>query len=173
MDQPDFRKFINALNPQYRLAYKKRLTNTLTPNVHAQVEIKVKEEIASVETTTLASDAWSDDRFKAFFANSSSIIDREWQYKTFLMACSRMKSRHTAVNIFNKYKEITNKFKVNGKVTHNVTDAAANIKKASAKTSFLNKQVRDGIITEYNVQTEKSSCATIDEKMIYKLKMQH
>lgn len=164
VDHPDFRKFINTLNPQYRLAYKKRLTHTLIPKVYAQVELKVKEEISSVETTTLASDAWTDDRMKAFLANSSSIIDKDWQYKTYLMACNRIKGRHTADNIFDKYKEITNKFKVNGKVTHNVTDAAANMKKALCKTSFLNKQVRDGIICEYNSQSEKSSIITVEEE---------
>ena len=163
MDHIDFRNFINTLNPQYRLAYKKRLTNTLIPNVHAQVEFKVKEEISSVETTTLASDAWTDDRMKAFLATSSNIINDDWQYKTFLMSCSRIKGRHTAENIFSKYEEATNKFKVNDKVTHNVTDAAANMKKALGKTSFINKQVRDGIIAQYNNQNEKSSLNTIIE----------
>ena len=40
--------------------------------------MKVKEEILSVETTTLASDAWADDRMKAFYANSSSLINEQW-----------------------------------------------------------------------------------------------
>jgi hypothetical protein len=157
VDHPDFRTFINALNPQYRLSYKKRLTNNLIPKFYSQVEARVKEEINSVETTSLSSDAWTDPRSKSFFAISSSIINESWEYKTYLLACNRMKGRHTADNIFSKYKDITNTFQINDKVTHNVTDAAANMRKALNKTSFLNKQIMDGIICEYNEQLEKSS----------------
>ncbi len=108
VDHPDFRSFINTLNPQYRLSYKKRLTNNLIPKFHSQVVARVKEEINSVETTTLSSDAWTDPRSKSFFAISSSIINDSREYKTYLLACSRMKGRHTADNIFSKYKVITN-----------------------------------------------------------------
>jgi len=155
---------INTLNPQYRLSYKKRLTNNLIPKFHCQVEARVNEEINSVETTTLSSDAWTDPRSKSFFAISSSIINDSWEYKTYLLACTRMKGRHTAVNIFSKYKDITNKFEINDKVTHNVTDAAANMRNALNKTSFLNKQIVDGVISEYNEQIEKaSSLIPVDE----------
>ena len=164
VDHPDFRSFINALNPQYRLSYKKRLTNNLISKFHSQVEARVKEEINSVQTTTLSSDAWIDPRSKSFYAISSSIINDSWEYKTYLLACNRMKGRHTADNIFSKYKEITNKFEINDKVTHNVTDAAANMRKALNKTSFLNKQIVDGVISEYNEQIEKvSSLISVDE----------
>lgn len=85
----------------------------------------MKEELNNCETTTLSSDAWTDPRSKAYLANSSSLIDAHWSYKQFLLGCSRMKGRHTASNIFSKYSEITNRFRVNDKVTDNVTDAAA------------------------------------------------
>jgi hypothetical protein len=49
-------------------------------------------------------------------------------------------------------------------VTDNVTDAAANMKKALSKTSFINKQVLNGIISDYNTQTE-NTCLIIDEEL--------
>ncbi len=100
VDHQDCRNFINTLNSQYRLPYKKRLTNNLIPIVHNQVELKVKEQIASVETTTLSSDGWTDPRSKAYFSNSSNIITGDWNYFTFLLGCNRMRGRHTATNIF-------------------------------------------------------------------------
>jgi hypothetical protein len=165
VDQPDFKVFINTLNPQYRLSSKKRLTTTLIPNVHSKCAELVKEEIQNVDSTTCSSDAWTDPRTKAFYANSADIIDSQWVPKTFLLGCTRMKGRHTHDNIFCKYQELTNKFKVNGKITHNMTDAAANMKKAWGKTSFMNKRVVDGILQEYNSQMQKSfTLANIEEE---------
>jgi hypothetical protein len=76
-----------------------------------------------------------------------------------------MKGRHTATNIFSKYTEITGRFKVDDKVTDNVTDAAANMKKALGKTSFINKQILNGVISEYNSHAETASivCDNDDE----------
>jgi hypothetical protein len=155
VDHPDFRSFVNTLDPQFRLASKKRLLYNLLPNVYNRCFNYVKDEVAQVITTSLGCDAWSDPRFISFFATTSSIIDQQWNAKTFLFGCNRFKGRHTATRIFDAYTDITNQFLVNSKVTHNLTDGAANMKRALNKISFMNKTVVDGIIQNYNAANER------------------
>jgi hypothetical protein len=64
------------------------------------------------------------DRHSFNFDYNSSIKSFSFPHSR---GCTRMKGRHTHENIFCKYQELTNKFKVNGKITHNMTDAAAKI----------------------------------------------
>ena len=152
------------MDPKYRLASKRRLTGTLLPNVYEKCLFKVQEEIIAADTTVLESDAWTDDRNKAFFANTSSTINDEWVEKSFLLACKRFKGKHTGVRLFDAYKGITNQFKINNKITHNITDAAANMKRALGKTSFLNKKIIDGVIHEASNLMNKETLNPISEE---------
>ena len=139
VEHPDFRNFVDALDSKYRLASKRRLTGTLLPNVYEKCFIQVQKEIKEADTTVLESDAWTDQRSKAFFANTSSIINDDWNEKSFMLACNRFKGHHTGVRLFDAYKNVTNQFKINQKITHNITDGAANMKKARMEMRKLKK----------------------------------
>lgn len=53
VDHPDFRAFVDTLDPQFRLASKKRFLYNLLPNVYNRCFNYVKDEVAQVNTTSL------------------------------------------------------------------------------------------------------------------------
>ena len=78
-----------------------------------------------------------------------------------MLGCNRFKGHHTGTRIFDAYTSVTNKFQINSKITHNLTDGAANMKRALNKTSFMNKNIVDGIINNYTESNERQVNITI------------
>jgi hypothetical protein len=120
VDHPDFRDFVAALDPKFRLASKKRLTGNLIPFIYQKCLNKVKQQVQEANTIVLESDAWTDQRNKAFLGITSTMINENWDEKTFLLSIKRFKGQHTGVRLFDAYKSVTNEFKINNKITHNI-----------------------------------------------------
>ena len=101
---------------------------------------------------------------KAFFGLTAHTIDENWNAKSYLLGCNRIHGHHTAPNIFNSYETATNKFQINDKITHNITDNAANMVCAFKKISFMSKKVINGILHEKLDDIEKSNLEDIIEE---------
>ena len=146
VDHSDLRAFIKCLNPQYQLPSKKRLVYSLLPDLYNNCLKMVKKDLNDVSTTAVTCDAWTDPRMKAFFGITAHTIDSNWIARSYLLGCNRIHGHHTAPNIFNSYEAATNKFEINHKITHNITDNAANMVCAFKKISFMSKKVVNGIL---------------------------
>lgn len=59
----------------------------------------------------------------------------DWSLKTAMLACKRVKGRHTAENILDHFEEIKTVYNLNNKITHIVTDNASNMIAAFSKKS--------------------------------------
>ena len=54
----------------------------------------------------------------------------DWAMKSVMLVCKCVKGRHTSENIHLEYEEIVANFYIAGKISHIVTDNAANMMKA-------------------------------------------
>ena len=105
--------------------------------VFNKINLKLKESI----TVTVTVDAWTDAPMKAFLGVTGYIIDKSWNCLSFLLECKRIHDNHTLENIKNNYMEIINKFDLGDKISHIITDNAANMVAAFKKTSLISSNL--------------------------------
>ncbi|CAF1108654.1 unnamed protein product [Brachionus calyciflorus] len=141
IDHPDFKLFLYQLNSQFRTSSRKRLSNTLVPMLYNDVFNKINLKLKESTTVTVTVDAWTDARMKAFLGVTGHIIDKEWNCLSFLLECKRIHDNHTSENIKNNYMEIINKFDLGDKISHIITDNAANMVAAFKKTSLISSNL--------------------------------
>lgn len=139
LDSCYFKQFMHELNPQYYSCSRKRLTNTLIPRMFEKAIFHLETELSKATTVTVTADAWSDPCMKAYFAVTAHIITDEWISKAFLLDCKKLNGSHTADYLRDCYDDIINRYNIQVKTTHVVTDNAANMRKAFNKTSIATK----------------------------------
>ena len=142
----DFRYFCHLLNKQYRCSSKYRVTNNLIPSLFNRLKTDIKTWINKATTCAVTVDAWSDPRMKSHLAITCHMITDDWKPKSFLLDCIRFRDSHTGINIKSKYDEILAEFDILSKVSHVVTDNAANMICAFKKTSFIQSDIYKDII---------------------------
>ncbi|CAF1083442.1 unnamed protein product [Brachionus calyciflorus] len=143
---------LNMLNAQYRCSSRTRLPINLIHNLNKRVHSEIMRKLNETPTVSIVVDAWSDARMKAFMAYTPQTINEKWEAESFLFGCVRFKNHHTSENIHIEYTEVMDEYKINEKITHIITDKAANMKAAFKKTSFLRlNSERESSSTDSNV----------------------
>lgn len=126
VESSGFRLFANSLDPKYQLPSRKHLSQFLIKDQCDMLFVNVKKHLEEVSEISLTIDLWSNCQMKAFTGITGHYIF-DWQLHKCVLACRRLKGRHTAENV---YQDTVFRFKVAEKVKHIVTDNASNMKKA-------------------------------------------
>lgn len=145
IDSCYFRQFMHELNPQYNSCSRKRLTNILIPKMYDKAINDLEKELSNATTVAVTADAWSDPCMKAYFAITAHLITQDWIPKAYLLDCKRLCGSHTADYLRECYDNIINRYNIQSKTTHLVTDNAANMRKAFNKTSIATKKTMSTI----------------------------
>ena len=112
-------------------------------------------------------DLWTNRQMKSFVGITFQFIDK-WIIETGVLACRRMKGKHTGDNIKLEFEETVSSFEISQKAIHLTTDGAQNIIKAFKLPDFNveeqnsdenSEDVIEAIpLQDINIQPETSSC---------------
>lgn len=137
VENKEFQNFIKMLSPNYNLPSRKTLSNSLLPALYNELLDKIKLDLADAKAVCLTSDGWTNINNISFYALTAHFINKDSQMKSYLLECSEFEDRHTAQNISSWIDSVVRKFEIHFKITAIVTDNAANMKAAAAKSNIL------------------------------------
>lgn len=165
VEDKEFRKLVNILNPNYSLPSRKTLTNSLLPAIHSELLDKIKLALLDAPAVCLTCDAWTNINNVSFYALTAHYIDQTTCLRSCLIECSEFSNRHTSRNIAAWVNEVLERFAIRNKICAVITDNAANMKAAVTELTLrhlgcfahtLNLVVTDAISASIGAKLDKA-----------------
>ena len=129
VEAPEFKDLMQLADPRYTLPSRKHLTNQLIPAKTTEIENKLKKVFQDLKNVCVTVDIWTSKQMRSFLGVTVHFI-KDWVLHSALLACHRFKGRHTSENISQQFEELVSHYNIKDKVSHIVTDNAANMVKA-------------------------------------------
>ncbi|KAF0749845.1 zinc finger BED domain-containing protein 1-like, partial [Aphis craccivora] len=154
VEDPEFKKFLNMLNPSYTLPSRKTISNNIIPRLYESFKNDVQRLIDQTIAVCLTTDCWTSNENTSFMATTANFFDIDTQFKSFCLDCTEFDERHTGDNISEKLITTMRNWNISHKVTAIVSDNAANVSSAIQKTGYrqvscfahtLNLAVQNGL----------------------------
>lgn len=124
----EFKKLINMLNPGYSLLCRKTLSTSLLPVLYNKIHQQVQSDIeVNAQYIALTTDAWTSIRNESYTAITVHFIDQNCHLKSYLLSCAKFSVRHTSQNIKDDLQNVIRQWGLQNKVAACTTDNAANI----------------------------------------------
>lgn len=128
VEDPEFKKFVNMLNPTYVLPSRKTISTSLLPVLYNQIYDQVKDDICNnAQFVSLTTDGWTSLRNESYLAVTVHFIDINCELKTYLLSCEKLPDRHTSENLKTSLQQVVNNWGIQNKVVACTSDNAANI----------------------------------------------
>ncbi|XP_047028806.1 E3 SUMO-protein ligase ZBED1-like [Helicoverpa zea] len=128
VDEVEFRKFVEMLNPGYTLPTRKTLSESLLPKVYNKVLETVKKQIAKAAAVCITTDAWTSCVHDGYIAVTAHFIDTEThKVCTVMIGCLEFEERHTSANLKGFLEAKFQEWNISQFVNVIVSDNAANI----------------------------------------------
>lgn len=154
VEDPEFKTFLNMLNPSYVLPSRKTVSNNIIPRLYENCKNNVQYLIDSTVAVCLTTDCWISNENISFMATTAHFFDGNTELKSFCLDCTEFSERHTGDNSSEKLMKIVRNWNITHKVTAIVSDNAANVTNAIQKTRYrqvscfahtLNLAVQNGL----------------------------
>ncbi|KAJ8720643.1 hypothetical protein PYW08_006108 [Mythimna loreyi] len=128
VDEVEFRKFVEMLNPGYTLPTRKTLSESLLPKVYNKVLETVKKQIAKAAAVCITTDAWISCVYDGYVAVTAHFIDTDThKLSTVMIGCIEFEERHTSANLKGFLEAKFQEWNISQYVNIIVSDNAANI----------------------------------------------
>lgn len=127
VEEAEFKKFIQLLNPTYNLPTRKTLSNSLLTRYYEEVHKKVEEHVEKADAVCITTDSWTSLNNDSFIAVTAHYLDERTQLKSFLLDCVQYSASHTADNIAQFLSNVFRNWKIHHKIAAIVTDNASNV----------------------------------------------
>jgi len=134
VEDKEFRKLIQMLNPNYIIPSRKTVTQSLLPQIYEMTIEKVKNQLTNVSAVCMTTDGWTSLNNESFVAVTVHFIDpsNETQFLSVLLGCNNFHDRHTAIFLRNTVDE----WNLTNKLAGVINDNASNIKSALQKCNW-------------------------------------
>lgn len=136
VESQSFKKFIAALNPGYQMPSRTTLSIVLIPQMYNMKKEEVLHSLKSCKAICLTTDSWTSVANENYVSVTAHGINKENENVTFLLECYNYSDSHTADNLANELKRITEKWEISEKIEAVATDNAANITAAIRQTQW-------------------------------------
>lgn len=128
VDEVEFRKFVEMLNPGYTLPTRKPLSESLLPKLYNKVHEAVEKQIQKAAAICITTDAWTSSVNDGYIAITAHFIDTEMhKLCTVMIGCIEYEERHTSINIKSFLEATFLQWNINGYVNVVVSDNASNV----------------------------------------------
>ena len=90
---------VHELDLCYTLPSAKVLTQTLMPAAYAKAKESLTAKLSDAEMVSLTTDGWTSRTTESYCATTVHFLDNQWKLCVYLLDCSYMGERHTAINL--------------------------------------------------------------------------
>ncbi|XP_050538181.1 zinc finger BED domain-containing protein 4-like [Daktulosphaira vitifoliae] len=124
----EFQRLINLLNPSYKLPSRKTLSKSILPQLYSKTKEKVKTNLINSHCIAFTTNGWTSLNNDSFVALTIHYIDKnECTLKSFLLRCCYFEKSHMANNLSIFLNNCFKEWEMTEKVKITVGDNAANI----------------------------------------------
>lgn len=127
VEDMEFRKFVQILNPAYSLPTRKTLSESLLPKTYHEIYEIVKEDIKTAEAVCVTTDGWTSINNDSFIAVTAHFIDKNIKLKSYLLGCVEYTKNHTARNLASFLQNVFIEWGIEHRISAVVSDNAPNI----------------------------------------------
>ncbi|CAH2207577.1 jg25847, partial [Pararge aegeria aegeria] len=128
VEEQEFRKLVEMLNPGYKLPTRKTLSESLLPKAYNKALERVKKEIVKAIAVCITTDGWRSVTNDDYIAITAHYIDPDtYKLCSVMIGCCNYNESHTMVNISEFLHEKFCEWNIDYKITAVVSDNAANI----------------------------------------------
>ncbi len=127
VEDKGFLKFVNALDPRYEPPSRRTIMRSMLPARYESIRDELKDQLTSVRFCALTSDLWTSRQTLGYITVTCHFIDSSWGLRSVVLATTNLTKDHTAENVADELKRITDEWNITDKVVAVVTDNAANI----------------------------------------------
>ncbi|XP_061582587.1 uncharacterized protein LOC133448250 isoform X2 [Cololabis saira] len=129
VEQPAFREFAAALNPQYKMLSRPTVKRRIA-EAAAEMKTKLISHLGNINHVATTTDCWSAHQ-KSYIGVTCHWIDGEtFERGSVVLACKRLKGSHTFDVLAGVLDDIHCQYKIRGKVVRTTTDSGSNFVKA-------------------------------------------
>ena len=127
VESSTFKKIYERTEPRCTVPTRKFLSKLLKERyIVGQMDIMANLHL--VDAIALTMDMWTNLQMKSFLGVTAHYIS-EWQLKSVMLSCHRVKGSHTAENIFHEYEELALSYGISDKISNITHDSASNMLK--------------------------------------------
>ena len=138
---PELRAFVSLLNACYTVPTR----NTTQKQLIARSDLlktKVNVLIGETDSVSITVDLWTNRQMRSYIGITMHVIV-DYEMKSAMLACQRVKGRDTGENIAQHYEDVISTYPLNNTRITIVTDNASNMVKAFALPGFEIERVTD------------------------------
>lgn len=136
VENPGFRRMVNAMEPRYPIPTREHLTKVCIPRLYAQIRAHVKASLASAERVALTCDGWTSRTTEAYVTITAHFINEEWELVTYVLQTRDMPESHTGHNLAEHLRKAIAEWGIAEKDPVIVTDNASNMTIAAEEAAF-------------------------------------
>jgi len=136
VDDKEFRKFVEMLNPGYQLPCRQPVSKNLIPRLYNRTLEQLKQQIQSSTAICLTTDGWTCINNRGYIAITAHYIEPNGTLSSICLSCEEFNEGHTSTNFANYLKNITVEWDINYKIVAIVTDNAPNITAAVREMKY-------------------------------------
>lgn len=131
VEDREFIKLVNMLNPGYTLPSRKTLSKSLLPILYNEIYDYVKNDIKkNAMYVSITTDSWTSVKNENYIAVTAHYIDEECDLKSYLLSCFKYSESHTSINLKNELLRVVQEWGLENRITACTTDNAPNITNA-------------------------------------------
>ncbi|XP_025425551.1 zinc finger BED domain-containing protein 1-like [Sipha flava] len=137
VEKKGFKHLLSVLCPSFEPPSRKYYSDYKIPQSYEDVKNCIKEKLKGVSYLALTTDCWTSGNGHPFIGLTAHIINEEWEFKSFCLACTSLTIDHNSFNIKNSIKQILHDWDIDeSKIAGITTDCGSNILKAVELMSF-------------------------------------
>jgi len=130
LDKPNFRNFCGKLDPNFTIPSRRKFTSIMLPAIYIDLQNDIFQNMQRTSFMSFTTDTWTSSSNDSYMAITCHYIDDELNFKNFLLSVESFPEKHTALNIYEKFSQVLEKWNCQDKCVAVVHDSAPNMYKA-------------------------------------------
>ena len=176
VEKKGFKHLLSVLCPSFKPPSRKYYSDHKIPQLYEDVKNCIKEKLKGVSYLGLTTDCWTSGNGHPFIGLTAHIINEEWEFENFCLACTSLNIDHNSFNIKNSIKQILYDWDIDeSKIAGITTDCGSNILKAVELMSFNNHVpcfghvLNTGVTNSFSLLPVKFVCPFNNARFILEL----
>lgn len=126
VDDKGFRKFVQSINPNYKIPDKRVIRYELLPKMFNEAKTKLKRILSEIENLSMTTDTWTSNSMQSYITITIHFF-HENSLKSCVLTTVPLKQSHTADNMKEIVHEILTKWQIRDKIVCITTDNGQNV----------------------------------------------
>ena len=165
-----FLKFLHALDQRYEPPSRRTVMRSLLPGKYEALKTALKSKLSEIKYCSITTDLWTSCQTIGYITVTCHFISSDWKLISVVLSTINVTGDHTAENIAEELKQITDEWNISEKLVASVTDNGANMvagirlngwKHLPCFAHTLNLVVQDAIRSDSKVSAIKEKCKKI------------